>query len=248
MKNEQTKISIKLKEAAGKRLKDVVEEVGKSIGREDDTVVVRFVGKGPAKDVRQKGRHKGPLDTVLSVGDTFEIAFADGLVVRADVTGPAAKQRDSEDHELKDLVDGILNDIKNANKSNHKAHKADACQCASKDKGKNECEAKDKDKDKKSDDKACCSSGTRHHSDGPHKWYGHHIAEPAYGLDAFLDQVIETIMSLDDDDDDEEDEHVCDCRRSCNCGINTDAPVPHEIIRQVSDDCDGVCLVVRISL
>ena len=246
MKNDKIQISIKLKEAAGKRLKDVVEEVGKSIGREDDTVVVSFVGNGPAKDVRQKGRHKDPLETVLSVGDTFEITFDDGLVVRANVTGPAAKQRDSEDHELKDLVDGILNDIKNASKSNCKANKSDACQCASKDKG--EAKSGAKDKDKKPDDKACCSSGKRHHSDGPHKWYGHHIAEPAYGLDAFLDQVIETIMSLDDDDDDEEDEHVCDCRRSCNCGINTDAPVPHEIIRQVSDDCDGVCLVVRISL
>ena len=243
MKNEQTKISIKLNEAAGKRLKDVVEEVGKSIGREDDTVVVRFVGKGPAKDVRQKGRHKDPLETVLSVGDTFEITFADGLVVRADVAGPAARKSDSEDHELKDLVDGILNDIKNANKSNHKAHKADACQCASKD--KSEAKDKDKDKDKKPDDKACCSSGKRRHSDGPHKWYGHHIAEPACGLDAFLDDVIETVMRLEDDD---EDDDVCDCHCSCNCGINTDAPVPHEIIRQVSDDCDGVCLVVRISL
>ena len=241
MKNEQTKISIKLNEAAGKRLKDVVEEVGKSIGREDDTVVVRFVGKGPAKDVRQKGRHKDPLETVLSVGDTFEITFADGLVVRADVAGPAARKSDSEDHELKDLVDGILNDIKNANKSNHKAHKADACQCASKDKS----EAKDKDKDKKPDDKACCSSGKRRHSDGPHKWYGHHIAEPACGLDAFLDDVIETVMRLEDDD---EDDDVCDCHCSCNCGIPVDAPVPHEIIRQVSDDCDGVCLVIRISL
>lgn len=245
MKNEQTKISIKLNEAAGKRLKDVVEEVGKSIGREDDTVVVRFVGKGPAKDVRQKGRHKDPLETVLSVGDTFEITFSDGLVVRADVTGPAAKQRDSEDRELKDLVDGILNDIKNANKSSHKAHKADACQCAAKD--KSEAKDNDKAKDKKPDDKACCSSGKCHHSDGPHKWYGHHIAEPACGLDAFLDEVIETVMSLEDDDD-EEDEHVCDCRRSCHCGIPVDAPVPHEIVRQVSDDCDGVCLVVRISL
>ena len=242
MKNEQTKISIKLNEAAGKRLKDVVEEVGKSIGREDDTVVVRFVGKGPAKDVRQKGRHKDPLETVLSVGDTFEITFADGLVVRADVAGPAARKSDSEDHELKDLVDGILNDIKNANKSNHKAHKADACQCASKDKS----EAKDKDKDKKPDDKACCSSGKRRHSDGPHKWYGHHIAEPACGLDAFLDDVIETVMRLEDDD--EEDDDVCDCHCSCNCGINIDAPVPNETIRQVSDDCDGVCLVIRISL
>ena len=243
MKNEQTKISIKLNEAAGKRLKDVVEEVGKSIGREDDTVVVRFVGKGPAKDVRQKGRHKDPLETVLSVGDTFEITFADGLVVRADVAGPAARKSDSEDHELKDLVDGILNDIKNANKSNHKAHKADACQCASKD--KSEAKDKDKDKDKKPDDKACCSPGKRRPSDGPHKWYGHHIAEPACGLDAFLDDVIETVMRLEDDD---EDDDVCDCHCSCNCGINTDAPVPHEIIRQVSDDCDGVCLVVRISL
>lgn len=244
MKNDKIQISIKLNEAAGKRLKDVVEEVGKSIGREDDTVVVRFVGKGPAKDVRQKGRHKDPLETVLSVWDTFEITFADGLVVRADVTGPAAKQRDSEDHELKDLVDGILNDIKNANKSNHKAHKADTCQCASKDKS----EAKDKDKgeDKKPDDKACCSSGKRCHSDGPHKWYGHHIAEPACGLDAFLDEVIETVMRLEDDD--EEDEDICDCRRACHCGIPVDAPVPHEIIRQVSDDRDGVCLVVRISL
>ena len=241
MKNEQTKISIKLNEAAGKRLKDVVEEVGKSIGREDDTVVVRFVGKGPAKDVRQKGRHKDPLETVLSVGDPFEITFADGLVVRADVAGPAARKSDSEDHELKDLVAGILNDIKNANKSNHKAHKADACQCASKDKS----EAKDKDKDKKPDDKACCSSGKRRHSDGPHKWYGHHIAEPACGLDAFLDDVIETVMRLEDDD---EDDDVCDCHCSCNCGINIDAPVPNETIRQVSDDCDGVCLVVRISL
>ena len=238
MKNEQTKISIKLKEAAGKRLKDVVEEVGKSIGREDDTVVVRFVGKGPAKDVRQKGRHKDPLETVLSVGDTFEITFADGLVVRADVTGPAARKNDSEDHELKDLVDGILNDIKNANKS---SHKADTCQCASKDKG----EAKDKDK--KHDDKACCSSGKRRHSDGPHKWYGHHIAEPAYGLDAFLDEVIETIMRLEDDDE-EDDEEICDCRHACRCGTPVDAPVPHETIRQVSDDCDGVCLVIRISL
>ena len=243
MKNEQTKISIKLKEAAGKRLKDVVEEVGKSIGREDDTVVVRFVGKGPAKDVRQKGRHKDPLETVLSVGDTFEITFADGLVVRADVTGPAARKNDSEDHELKDLVDGILKDIKNANKCNHKAHKADACQCASKDKS----EAKDKDKDKKPDDKACCSSGKRRHSDGPHKWYGHHIAEPACGLDALLDEVVETIMRLEDDDE-EDDEDIGDCRRACHCGIPVDAPVPHEIIRQVSDDCDGVCLVVRISL
>ena len=242
MKNEQTKISIKLNEAAGKRLKDVVEEVGKSIGREDDTVVVRFVGKGPAKDVRQKGRHKDPLETVLSVGDTFDISFADGLVVRADVTGPAARKNDSEDHELKDLVDGILNDIKNANKSSHKAHKADACQCASKDKS----EAKDKDKDKKPDDKACCSSGKCRHSDGPHKWYGHHIAEPACGLDAFLDEIVETIMRLEDDDD--EDDDVCDCHCSCNCGIPVDAPVPHEIIRQSSDDCDGVCLVVRISL
>ena len=244
MKNDKIQISIKLNEAAGKRLKDVVEEVGKSIGREDDTVVVRFVGKGPAKDVRQKGRHKDPLETVLSVWDTFEITFADGLVVRADVTGPAAKQRDSEDHELKDLVDGILNDIKNANKSNHKAHKADTCQCASKDKS----EAKDKDKgeDKKPDDKAGCSSGKRCHSDGPHKWYGHHIAEPACGLDAFLDEVIETVMRLEDDD--EEDEDICDCRRACHCGIPVDAPVPHEIIRQVSDDRDGVCLVVRISL
>ena len=243
MKNEQTKISIKLNEAAGKRLKDVVEEVGKSIGREDDTVVVRFVGKGPAKDVRQKGRHKDPLETVLSVGDTFDISFADGLVVRAEVAGPAARKNDSEDHELKDLVDGILNDIKNANKSNHKAHKADACQCASKDKSESET----KDKDKKHDDKACCSSGTRRHSDGPHKWYGHHIAEPACGLDAFLDDVIETVMRLEDDDE-EDDEDICDCRRACHCGIPVDAPVPHEIIRQVSDDCDGVCLVVRISL
>ena len=244
MKNEQTKISIKLNEAAGKRLKDVVEEVGKSIGREDDTVVVRFVGKGPAKDVRQKGRHKDPLDTVLSVGDTFDISFADGLVVRADVTGPAARKNDSEDHELKDLVDGILNDIKNASKCNHKAHKADACQCASRDKS----EAKDKDKDKKPDDKACCSSGKRRHSDGPHKWYGHHIAEPACGLDAFLDEVIETVMRLEDDDE-EDDEDIGDRRRrACHCGIPVDAPVPHEIIRQVSDDCDGVCLVVRISL
>lgn len=241
MKNEQTKISIKLKEAAGKRLKDVVEEVGKSIGREDDTVVVRFVGKGPAKDVRQKGRHKDPLETVLSVGATFEITFADGLVVRADVTGPAAKQRDSEDHELKDLVDGILNDIKNASKCNHRDHKADTCQCVSKDK------SEAKDKDKKSDDKACCSSGTRHHSDGPHKWYGHHIAEPACGLDAFLDEVIETIMRLEDDDE-EDDEDICDCRHTCRCGIPVDAPAPHESLRQVSDDCDGVCLVVRISL
>ena len=241
MKNEQTKISIKLKEAAGKRLKDVVEEVGKSIGREDDTVVVRFVGKGPAKDVRQKGRHKDPLDTVLSVGDAFEITFADGLVVRADVTGPVARKNDSEDRELKDLVDGILNDIKNANKSSHKVHKADACQCAAKDKSET------KDKDKKPDDKACCSSGKRHHSDGPHKWYGHHIAEPACGLDALLDEIVETVMSLEDDDD-EEDEHVCDCRRSCHCGTPVDAPVPHEVIRQVSDDCDGVCLVIRISL
>ena len=239
MKNEQTKISIKLNEAAGKRLKDVVEEVGKSIGREDDTVVVRFVGKGPAKDVRQKGRHKDPLETVLSVGDTFEITFADGLVVRADVAGPAARKSDSEDHELKDLVDGILNDIKNANKSNHKAHKADACQCASKDK------SEAKDKDKKPDDKTCCSSGKRRHSDGPHKWYGHHIAEPACGLDAFLDDVIETVMRLEDDD---EDDDVCDCHCSCNCGINIDAPVPNETIRQVSDDRDGVCLVIRISL
>lgn len=243
MKNEQTKISIKLKEAAGKRLKDVVEEVGKSIGREDDTVVVRFVGKGPAKDVRQKGRHKDPLETVLSVGDTFEITFADGLVVRAEVTGPVARKNDSEDHELKDLVDGILNDIKNASKCNHKAHKADACQCASKDKS----EAKDKDKDKKPDDKACCSSGKRHHSDGPHKWYGHHIAEPACGLDAFLDEVVETIMRLEDDDE-EDDEDICDRRCACHCGIPVDAPVPHDIFRQVSDDRDGVCLVVRISL
>lgn len=241
MKNDKIQISIKLKEAAGKRLKDVVEEVGKSIGREDDTVVVRFVGKGPAKDVRQKGHHKDPLETVLSVGDTFEITFADGLVVRAEVAGPAAKQRDSEDHELKDLVDGILNDIKNANKSCHKAHKADACQCASKDK------SEAKDKDKKPDDKACCSSGKRRHSDGPHKWYGHHIAEPACGLDALIDEVIDTIMRLEDDDEDEE-EDICDCRRACHCGIPVDAPVPHEIIRQVSDDCDGVCLVVRISL
>ena len=248
MKNDKIQISIKLNEAAGKRLKDVVEEVGKSIGREDDTVVVSFVGKGPAKDVRQKGRHKDPLETVLSVGDAFEIAFADGLVARADVTGPAAKQRDSEDHELKDLVDGILNDIKNANKSSHKAHKADACQCASKDKSETKDKDKDKDKDKKSDDKACCSSGKRHHSDGPHKWYGHHIAEPACGLDALLDEIVETVMRLEDDDDEEEDEHVCDCRRSCHCGIPVDAPVPHETIRQVSDDCDGVCLVVRISL
>ena len=239
MKNEQTKISIKLNEAAGKRLKDVVEEVGKSIGREDDTVVVRFVGKGPAKDVRQKGRHKDPLETVLSVGDTFEIAFADGLVVRADVTGPAARKNDSEDHELKDLVDGILNDIKNASKCNHKAHKTDTCQCASKDK------SEAKDKDKKLDDKACCSSGKCRHSDGPHKWYGHHIAEPACGLDAFLDEVVETVMRLEDDD---EDDDVCDCHCSCNCGINIDAPVPNETIRQVSDDRDGVCLVVRISL
>ena len=245
MKNEQTKISIKLNEAAGKRLKDVVEEVGKSIGREDDTVVVRFVGKGPAKDVRQKGRHKDPLETVLSVGDTFEITFADGLVVRADVAGPAARKSDSEDHELKDLVDGILNDIKNANKSNHKAHKADACQCASKDKSEAKDKDKDKDKDKKPDDKTCCSSGKRRHSDGPHKWYGHHIAEPACGLDAFLDDVIETVMRLEDDD---EDDDVCDCHCSCNCGIPVDAPVPHEIIRQVSDDRAGVCLVVRISL
>ena len=243
MKNEQTKISIKLKEAAGKRLKDVVEEVGKSIGREDDTVVVRFVGKGPAKDVRQKGSHKDPLETVLSVGDTFEITFADGLVVRADVTGPAARKNDSEDHELKDLVDGILNDIKNANKSSHKAHKDDACQCASKDKS----EAKDKDKDKKPGDKACCSSGKRCHSDGPHKWYGHHIAVPVCGLDAFLDDVIETVMRLEDDDE-EDDEDICDCRRACHCGIPVDAPVPNETIRQVSDDCDGVCLIVRISL
>ena len=243
MKNEQTKISIKLNEAAGKRLKDVVEEVGKSIGREDDTDVVRFVGKGPAKDVRQKGRHKDPLETVLSVGDTFEITFADGLVVRADVAGPAARKSDSEDHELKDLVDGILNDIKNANKSSHKSHKVDACQCASKDKS----EAKDKDKDKKPDDKACCSSGKRRHSDGPHKWYGHHIAEPACGLDAFLDDIIVTVMRLEDDDE-EDDEDICDCRRACHCGIPVDAPVPNETIRQVSDDCDGVCLVVRISL
>lgn len=241
MKNDKIQISIKLKEAAGKRLKDVVEEVGKSIGREDDTVVVRFVGKGPAKDVRQKGHHKDPLETVLSVGDTFEITFADGLVVRAEVTGPAAKRRDSEDHELKDLVDGILNDIKNADKSNHKAHKADACQCASKDK------SEAKDKDKKPDDKACCSSGKRRHSDGPHKWYGHHIAEPACGLDALIDEVIDTIMRLEDDDEDEE-EDICDCRHACHYGIPVDAPVPHEIIRQVSDDCDGVCLVVRISL
>ena len=241
MKNEQTKISIKLNEAAGKRLKDVVEEVGKSIGREDDTVVVRFVGKGSAKDVRQKGRHKDPLETVLSVGDTFDISFADGLVVRAEVTGPAARKSDSEDHELKDLVDGILNDIKNANKSSHKAHKADACQCASKDK------SEAKDKDKKPDDKACCSSGKCRHSDGPHKWYGHHIAEPACGLDAFLDEIVETIMRLEDDDE-EDDEDICDCRRACHCDIPVDAPVPHETIRQVSDDCDGVCLVVRISL
>ena len=241
MKNDKIQISIKLNEAAGKRLKDVVEEVGKSIGREDDTVVVRFVGKGPAKDVRQKGRHKDPLETVLSVGDTFDISFADGLVVRADVAGPAARKSDSEDHELKDLVDGILNDIKNANKSNHKANKADACQCASKDKS----ESEDKDKDKKPDDKACCSSGKCRHSDGPHKWYGHHIAEPACGLDAFLDDVIETVMRLEDDD---EDDDVCDCHCSCNCGINIDSPVPNETIRQVSDDCDGVCLVVRISL
>ncbi len=241
MKNEQTKISIKLKEAAGKRLKDVVEEVGKSIGREDDTVVVRFIGKGPAKDVRQKGRHKNPLESVLSVGDTFEITFDDGLVVRAEVTGPAARKNDSEDHELKDLVDGILNDIKNANKSSHKAHKADACQCASKDK------SEAKDKDKKPDDKACCSSGKRRHSDGPHKWYGHHIAEPACVLDSLLDEVVETIMRLEDDDEDD-DEDICDCRHACHCGTPVDAPVPHEIIRQVSDDCDGVCLVVRISL
>ena len=241
MKNDKIQIGIKLNEAAGKRLKDVVEEVGKSIGREDDTVVVRFVGKGPAKDVRQKGCHKDPLDTVLSVGDTFEITFADGLVVRADVTGPAARQNDREDHELKDLVDGILNDIKNASKCNHKAHKADACQCASKDK------SEAKDKDKKPDDKACCSSDKRRHSDGPHKWYGHHIAEPACGLDAFLDDVIETVMRLEDDDE-EDDEDICDCRRACHCGIPVDAPVPHEIIRQVSDDCDGVCLVIRISL
>ena len=245
MKNEQTKISIKLNEAAGKRLKDVVEEVGKSIGREDDTVVVRFVGKGPAKDIRQKGRHKDPLETVLSVGDTFDISFADGLVVRAEVTGPAARKNDSEDHELKDLVDGILNDIKNANKSNHKAHKADACQCVSKDKG--EAKDKDKDKDKKPDDKACCSSGKCRHSDGPHKWYGHHIAEPAFGLDALLDEIVETVMRLEDDDEEDEAD-ICDCRRACHCGIPVDAPVPHEIIRQVSDDCDGVCLVVRISL
>ena len=243
MKNDKIQISIKLNEAAGKRLKDVVEEVGKSIGREDDTVVVRFVGKGPAKDVRQKGRHKDPLETVLSVGDTFETTFADGLVVRAEVTGPAARKSDSEDHELKDLVDGILNDIKNANKSNCKTHKADACQCASKDKSESEA----KDKDKKHDDKACCSSGKRRHSDGPHKWYGQHIAEPACGLDAFLDDVIETVMRLEDDDE-EEDEDICDCRRACHCGIPVDAPVPHETIRQVSDDCDGVCLVVRISL
>lgn len=241
MKNDKIQISIKLKEAAGKRLKDVVEEVGKSIGREDDTVVVRFVGKGPAKDVRQKGRHKDPLETVLSVGDTFEIAFADGLVVRTEVTGPVARKNDSEDHELKDLVDGILNDIKNANKSSHKAHKADACQCASKDK------SEAKDKDKKPDDKACCSSGKHRHSDGPHKWYGHHIAEPACGLDALLDEVVETIMRLEDDDEDD-DEDICDCRHACHCGIPVDAPVPHEIIRQVSDDCDRVCLVVRISL
>ena len=247
MKNDKIQISIKLNEAAGKRLKDVVEEVGKSIGREDDTVVVRFVGKGPAKDVRQKGRHKDPLDTVLSVGDTFEIAFADGLVVRADVTGPAARKNDSEDHELKDLVDGILNDIKNASKSNHKAHKADACQCVSKDKGEAKDKDKDKDKDKKPDDKACCSSGKRCHSDGPHKWYGHHIAEPAFGLDALLDEIVETVMRLEDDDE-ENDEDICDCRRACHCGIPVDASVPHEIIRQVSDDCDGVRLVVRISL
>ena len=243
MKNDKIQISIKLKEAAGKRLKDVVEEVGKSIGREDDTVVVHFVGKGPAKDVRQKGRHKDPLETVLSVGDTFESAFADGLVVRTEVTGPAARQNDSEDHELKDLVDGILNDIKNANKSNHKAHKADACQCVSKDKSET------KDKDKKPDDKTCCSSGKRRHSDGPHKWYGHHIAEPACGLDALLDEVVETIMRLEDDDeDDDDDEDICDCRHACHCGIPVDASVPHEIFRQVSDDRDGVCLVVRISL
>ena len=241
MKNDKIQISIKLNEAAGKRLKDVVEEVGKSIGREDDTVVVRFVGKGPAKDVRQKGRHKDPLETVLSVGDTFEITFADGLVVRADVTGPAARKNDSEDHELKDLVDGILNDIKNANKSNCKTHKADPCQCASKDK------SEAKDKDKQPDDKTCCSSGKRRHSDGPHKWYGHHIAEPACGLDAFLDDVIETVMRLEDDDE-EDDEDICDCRRACHCGIPVDAPVPNETIRQVSDDCDGVCLVIRISL
>lgn len=241
MKNDKIQISIKLKEAAGKRLKDVVEEVGKSIGREDDTVVVRFVGKGPAKDVRQKGHHKDPLETVLSVGDTFEITFADGLVVRAEVTGPVARKNDSEDHELKDLVDGILNDIKNASKCNHKAHKTDTCQCASKDK------SEDKDKDKKPDDKACCSSGKCRHSDGPHKWYGHHIAEPACGLDAFLDEVVETIMRLEDDDE-EDDEDICDCRHACRCGIPVDAPVPHETIRQVSDDCDGVCLVVRISL
>ena len=51
-----------------------------------------------------------------------------------------------------------------------------------------------------------------------------------------------------EDDDEEDDEDICDCRRACHCDIPADAPVPHEIIRQVSDDCDGVCLVVRISL
>ena len=66
-------------------------------------------------------------------------------------------------------------------------------------------------------------------------------------LDELIDEIVETVMSLEDDDD-EEDEHVCGCRCARHCGIPVDAPVPHETIRQVSDDCDGVCLVVRISL
>ena len=51
-----------------------------------------------------------------------------------------------------------------------------------------------------------------------------------------------------EDDAEEDDEDTCDCRRACHCGIPVDAPVPHETIRQVSDDRDGVCLVIRISL
>lgn len=136
--SEKIRITIKMHDAAGKTAEDAINELGKSIGRAEDTVVVRRVAKGEqGKSCKCSGK-QSRIDskTVLTDGDVLELSFQDGLVITATVRGPVAAQ---EGEKGKEAADKGKEAPEKGKKPDDKCKKLHGCGCGCHSHGKPKC-------------------------------------------------------------------------------------------------------------